>query len=123
MQGRDIFKIVPTASTGNGAARSLTTYRVARPSISSVKKTASGKMTVRWGKNAKASGYQIQYSTSKTFAKGNKTAEAAKASTVSKVIGSLKKGKTYYVRIRTCKTVAGKKYWSAWSAAKSMKTR
>ena len=53
MQGRDIFKIVPTASTGNGAARSLTTYRVARPSISSVKNTASGKMTVRWGEERK----------------------------------------------------------------------
>ena len=115
------FKIIPTASTGNGTAKSLTTYRVARPAISSVKNSASKKMTVKWGKNAKANGYQIQYSTNKTFASGNKTATVTKAATVSKVIGSLTKGKTYYVRIRTYKTVGKIKYWSAWSAAKSVK--
>ena len=115
------FKIVPTASTGNGTAKSLTTYRVARPSVNSVKNSSSKKMTVKWAKNTKATGYQIQYSTSKTFANGNKTATVTKAATVSKVIGSLTKGKTYYVRIRTYKTVGSAKYWSTWSAAKSVK--
>ena len=114
------FKIIPTASTGNGLARTLTTYRVARPAVSSVKNSAKKKMTVKWGKNATATGYQIQYSTSKTFASGNKTVNAAKAGTVSKVIGGLTKKKTYYVRIRTYKTVGKVNYWSAWSPAKSV---
>ena len=78
-------------------------------------------MTVKWGKNAKATGYEIQYSTSKTFASGNKTVTAAGASTVSKVIAGLTKGKTYYVRIRACKTVNNVKYVSVWSAARSLK--
>ena len=78
-------------------------------------------MTVKWGKNAKATGYEIQYSTSKTFASGNKTATVSKYSTVSKVISSLTKGKTYYVRVRTYKTVSGAKYYSAWSAVKNVK--
>ncbi len=43
------------------------------------------------------------------------------ASTVSKTISSLTKGKTYYVRIRTYKTVSGTKYYSAWSSTKSVK--
>ena len=115
------FKIIPTASTGNGTAKTLATYRVARPAISSVKNSASKKMTVKWGKNAKATGYQIQYSLSSSFASGNKAVTITSASTVSRVIGSLTKGKTYYVRIRTYKTVGSTKYWSEWSAKKSVK--
>ena len=115
------FKIIPTASTGNGTAKSLTTYMVSRPAVSSAANSASKKMTVKWGKNAKGTGYQIQYSTSKTFASGNKSVNITSASTVSRVIGSLTKGKTYYVRIRTYRTVGSKNYWSAWSAAKNVK--
>ncbi len=115
------FKVFPTAATGTGLGRSLAVYRIARPAVSSVKNTAAKKMTVRWKKNAKANGYQIQYSTNKKFAKGNKTANITRAATVSKVIGSLAKGKTYYVRIRTYKTVGKSKCWSAWSAAKTVK--
>ena len=78
-------------------------------------------MTVTWEKNAKATGYQIQYSTSKTFASGKKSMTVTKAAAVSKVIGSLTKDKTYYVRIRTYKTAGETEYWSAWSTAKSVK--
>ncbi len=117
------FKIVPTAPSGNGLARTLATYRVARPAISSAANSAAKKMTVRWKKNAKANGYQIQYSTNRKFASGNKTVNIIKAATVSRVIGGLAKGKTYYVRIRTYKTVGKAKYWSAWSPAKSVKIK
>ena len=116
------FKIVAKAATGDSTlSKSLTTYRVARPAVSSAANSAAGKMTVKWAKNAKANGYQIQYSTSKTFASGNKAVSVTSASTVSKVITGLTRGKTYYVRIRTYKTVGGTKYWSAWSAAKTQK--
>ena len=118
------YKVVAKASTGTSTlSKSLAFYRVARPAVSSVTNSASKKMTVKWGKNAKGTGYQIQYSTSKTFASGNKTVNITKAATVSKVIGSLTKGKTYYVRIRTYKTVGSTKYWSAWSAAKGVKIK
>ena len=116
------YKIVAKASTGASTlSRSVTVYRVVRPAISSVTNSAASKMTVKWVKNAKANGYQIQYSISKTFSSGNKAQTVTSASTVSKVIGSLTKGKTYYVRIRTYKTVGSTKYWSEWSAAKSVK--
>lgn len=78
-------------------------------------------MTVRWKKNAKANGYQIQYSMNKKFAKCNKTINITKAATVSRVIAGLTKGKTYYVRIQTYKTVGKARYWSIWSPAKSVK--
>ena len=118
-----VFKIVPVASTGNGTAKSIGTYRVARPAISSVTNSASKKMTIKWGKNAKATGYQIQYSISKTFTSGNKAFIVNKGSTIAKVIGSLTKGKTYFVRVRTYKTAGSKKYWSAWSTVKSVKIK
>ena len=87
--------------------------------ISSVKNAKGKAMQVKWNKNANASGYQIQYSTDKSF-KNSKKVSAAK-NTGSKKIKSLKKGKTYQVRIRTYKTVSGSKYYSGWSSAKKVK--
>ncbi|MBQ2041211.1 MAG: hypothetical protein II482_03580, partial [Lachnospiraceae bacterium] len=118
------YKIVAYAASGKSTlSKSKTFYRVSRPAISSLTSSAAGKMTVKWGKNTKATGYEIQYSKSKTFASGNKTATVTRNSTVSKVISSLTKGKTYYVRVRTYKTVSGTKYYSAWSVVKSVKVK
>ncbi|MCD7756690.1 MAG: fibronectin type III domain-containing protein, partial [Clostridiales bacterium] len=75
----------------------------------------------KWGKNYNASGYQNQYSTTSTFASGNKTVTVTSASTVSKTITGLTKGKKYYVRVRAYKTVSGTKYYSAWSSTKNVK--
>ena len=116
------YKVVAKAATGDSTlSKSVAVYRVARPAISSVTNSAASKMTVKWGKNAKANGYQIQYSLSSSFASGNKAVAITSSSTVSRVIGSLTKGKTYYVRIRTYKTVGSTKYWSEWSTKKSVK--
>ena len=116
------YKVVSKGTTGDSTlSKSVAVYRVARPVISSATNSAASKMTVKWGKNAKANGYQIQYSLSSSFASGNKAVTITSASTVSRVIGSLTKGKTYYVRIRTYKTVGSTKYWSEWSAKKSVK--
>lgn len=82
---------------------------------------SKGKITVSWSKLSYVTGYEIQYSTSSSFASGKKTVNISGASNVSKVISGLTKNKTYYVRIRTYKTIAGKKVYSAWSAKKSVK--
>ena len=117
------YKIIASASsTGRSTlSKSVTTYRVARPAISTVTNSGAKKMTVKWGKNARASGYQIQYSTDKTFKTGNKSVTISGASTVAKAITGLTKGKTYYVRIRTFKTAGSTKYFSAWSPVKNVK--
>ena len=115
------FKVVAKAATGTSAlSKSLVTYHVARPAISSAANTAAKKMTVKWKKNDKASGYEIQYTLKSSFS-GAKSVKITKAATVSKVIGGLKKGKTYYIRIRTYKTVGKAKYRSAWSGSKKLK--
>jgi uncharacterized protein YjdB len=115
------YKVVAKATTGTSTlSRSLTTYRVARNAISSLASRAAGKMTVKWKRNSKANGYQVQYSKSKSFSSGNKTLTITKNTLINKTIGSLTKGKKYYVRVRSFKTVGGKKYYSAWSAVKAV---
>ena len=89
--------------------------------LKKLKKNGSGKMTVTWKKNKKITGYQISYSMSSDF-KGEKIKTVKKNKTVKLVLKKLKK-KKYYVRIRTYKTVGGKKYYSAWSKAKSIKIK
>lgn len=80
---------------------------------------ASGKLTVRWKKAAGASGYQIQYAASRSM-RGSRTVSA---SALTRTLSGLKKGSTYYVRIRAYKKVSGKTYYSAWSSVKNVKVR
>ena len=85
---------------------------------------AANAVTVKWKKQAtQTNGYQIQYSTNKNFKSGNKTVTVKGNKTTSKKISKLKSAKTYYVRVRTYKTVSGKKYYSSWSKAKTVKTK
>lgn len=87
-------------------------------SLVSVTNQKGKKLKVTWNKNTAATGYEVQYSTSGKF-KNAKKVKIKKATTTSTTISKLKKGKKYYVRIRTYKTVSGKTYYSAWSKGKS----
>lgn len=86
--------------------------------LNSVKSMTKGKMTVKWAKNANATGYQIQYAKKSSFS-GAKSITIPSYNTTIKTISSLTKGKKYYVRVRCYKTVNGKKYYSTWSNIKS----
>lgn len=88
---------------------------LSRPTVK-LANTKAGKLTVKWGKNKKATGYQVKYVTGKS----NKTVTVTKKATVSKVI-KVKKGKTYKVYVRSYKKYGGKTYYSAWSAVKKLK--
>lgn len=85
-----------------------------------VKKVAPSKGTLKitWAENTGATGYEIQYSTSKAFTKAN-IAKATKGSQTSATIKNTTANKTYYVRIRT---VCGDTY-SPWSDAYSVKAK
>ena len=80
-------------------------------------KTGSKYVTASWSKNTAVSGYQYQYSTSSKFS-GAKTYGLSNKSYAKKITG-LKKGKRYYVRVRSYKkmTVNGKTVtvYSSWS--------
>lgn len=117
------YKVTVTMK-GNYTGTKILTFKVL-PKAASVKKlTAKTKgMTVTLNKvSSQATGYEIQYSTAKTF-KSAKTKIVKSYKTSSASITGLTAKKTYYVRVRTYKTVDGKKVYSAWSAVKSVKTK
>jgi hypothetical protein len=98
---------------------------VINPAETSISKlTAQSKgFTVTWKKKTtQITGYQLQYSTSKNFS-GVTTKTITKNTTTKAAFKGLKEKKTYYVRIRTYKTVSGTKYYSAWSTAKTVTTK
>lgn len=105
------------------------TYNVV-PQGTKLKSVKAGKKSFKatWKKQKmQTSGYQLAYSTSKKFAKKVKTVTVSKNGTVKKTVKKLSKKKTYYVKVRTYKTVkSGKKtikLYSGWSAAKKVKTK
>ena len=86
-------------------------------------KAAKKAASLKWVKKTGINGYEIQYSTSSKFtASKTKTVKAAK-SVVSKKVTGLKSGSKCYFRIRTYKTAADGKIYSAWSAVKSVKAK
>ncbi|MGN0525736.1 fibronectin type III domain-containing protein [Eubacterium sp.] len=94
------------------------------PAKTKVQKISTGKksITVKWKKISNISAYQVQIATNKKFTKNKKTFKVSKKSTKVK-IKNLKAKKKYYVRVRSYKTVNGKRNYSKWSAIKTVKTK
>lgn len=96
-------------------------------SISSLAKIKRG-FTVKWKKQSgkmatsRITGYQYRYSTSSKMTNA-KTITVKGYSKTSAKKTSLKAKKTYYIQVRTYKTVSGVKYYSGWSKTKSVKTK
>lgn len=90
-------------------------------SISSLKSSKSGQMTVNIKKVSTASGYQVKYSLKSNMA----SAKTRNISTNTTTIGSLKKNKTYYVQVRMYQkdSVSGKKQYGPWSKVKKIKVK
>ncbi|MCD8054424.1 MAG: leucine-rich repeat protein [Lachnospiraceae bacterium] len=115
-----IYAVRAYSGSSLGSYTGKTVVRLTGVSISSLKNAKTKKITVKWSKNSKATGYQIQYSTSSSFS-SKKTVKVKGYKNVSKTISSLTKGKKYYVRVRAYRTVSGTTYYSAWSSKKSVK--
>ncbi len=104
-----------------------TTFRI-RPASTKLR-SLTGKsrgLKITWYKQTtQTSGYQLQYCTRSSFPKSIRhTVTVSGKSSSSKTISKLKANKTYYVRIRTYKTMSDKtRNYSAWSSVKSQKTK
>lgn len=96
------------------------TFKI-NPKLAAISKLTSGKkkltvkMTTKPSSKA-ASTYQIAYKL-----KGSSTWKYTTTTSSSKTIKSLKKGKTYYIKVRSYKTVSKVKYYGKWSAEKLSK--
>lgn len=116
-----------TPSTTQPTTKPSTTKntKTVKPKKTSIKKLSKGKkkFTVTWAKVSGVKGYQIQYSSDKKFKKNNKSVTVTKQKTTKATVKKLKSKKKYYVRVRTYKTVNGKKIYSSWSKVKSVKAK
>ena len=106
----------------NGTAKASFKIALGATYMTKVKKGKKS-FTVTWKRqiNGKV-GYQVRYSLKKDM-KGAKIKTVKKNTTKKLKVRKLKKGKRYYVQVRTYKTIGGKTYFSAWSAKKSVKVR
>lgn len=92
---------------------------IAGGKLISIGNPSYGKMSVKWTKNDKATGYQVQYSTKSSFASAV-TKTYRKNNIVTASYGKLKKGTTYYVRVRAYKNGKTTTY-GAWSQVRTIK--
>ncbi len=100
-------------------------YFTIKPVKTTVKSLTAGKKSLKIAitkKTTQVTGYQIQYATNKSF-KSAKLKNVTSYKTISVTIKGLTVNKTYYVRVRTYKTVNGVKYYSGWSTVKYKKTK
>ena len=109
---------------GNYSGTKTLTFKINPAKTTLGTLTAANKaLTVKWTKKApQISGYQIQYSTTKSF-KSYKTKTVSGYKTTSTKLTGLSAKKTYYVRVRTYKKVGGVTYYTGWSTIKYKKTK
>lgn len=107
-----------------------TVYFKINPAGKAISKLIAGKksFTVKWTKPSltyrkQMTGYQIRYSTSSKMTSAKTVTVKSITATSKKISSKLKSKKTYYVQLRTYKTINGTKYCSSWSKAKKVKTR
>lgn len=100
------------------------TIKPKKPSIQTPK-AAKKAITVKWKKQAKSqtTGYQVMVATDKNFKKNIKKVYVKGYKKTSYKMKKLKAKTKYYVKVRTYKTVKGKKIFSDWSKVKTIKTK
>ncbi|MBR1599829.1 MAG: fibronectin type III domain-containing protein [Lachnospiraceae bacterium] len=96
----------------------------AKAKIASVKNNKSKAFVVIWKKVNDVKGYEVKYALNKKFTKSKKTKDITSSSEVSFTAKKLKKGKTYYVKVRAYNTDSqNTKVYGKWSAVKKVKIK
>ena len=115
-------KSISTIKAGSGKNYTLyakwTKISLSKASIKSLKKSGSGKAKIVVNKVKTADGYEIVTAANKKMTSGKKTTTMSSTSKTLK----LKKGKTYYVKVRAFSVDStGKKIYGKYSAVKQLK--
>ena len=95
----------------------------AKTSVKSVSAKSRGFKVKIKKQDVQTSGYQIQYATDKGYSKNKKTVTVKGNKNTAKEIKGLRARQKYFVRVRTYKTVDGKKYYSGWSKSQKITTK
>lgn len=115
-----VVNITATAKDGSNVSKTYTVIvKPKKMSAPKLRSTRSKRMTVRFSAQPNVRGYQIQYSTKKKF----KSAKTKKVTKPNATLKSLKKKKTYYVRVRAYIKKGSRTYCGAWSKTKKIKVK
>ena len=116
-----VYKIIATKK-GIGDSpkfRTATMYRLIPVGIKSLTNNEVGKMTVTYDKSSGSSGYVVRYGL-KSDMSDARVVTVKGQNTLSRTFGGMKKGKTYYVQVRTYKIENGVRYYSGYCTTKTI---
>lgn len=116
--------VITVRGLGNYTGTKKLTFQIvpAAPKLKSVSSPAKKRLSVIWTRVKPADGYQIQIAENRFFTKNVRNVTVKKNKNISKLL-KRKSKKRYFVRVRTYKTVRGKKYYSAYSNVKRRKVK
>ena len=101
------------------------TFRITlkKVTVSSVKSTSAGTLTVTWKSDSQADGYQLEYCTNKSFSGNVKKKQLTDSKTLTCTIDKLNSSKNYYVRMRSYKKTDSRNSYGPWSTVKNAKVK
>ena len=116
-----VYKVLATAKgTGDSPkARTATMYRLMPVGIKSLTNPSAGKMTVTYDKSKGCYGYVVRFGLKKDMSDANVVTVKGE-NTLSRTFGGMKKGKTYYVQVRTYMLENGVRYYSGYCTTKTI---
>lgn len=98
-------------------------WQLTAPKIKTTKSNTPYCIKITYAKGTSVSGYEIQYSTSKSFAKKKTTTLKALKNSTSAELSRVVPNKKYYVRMRSYKKAGSGMDYSAWSKTTSVKVK
>ena len=104
---------------------SSTLYAPVKPGKVTLSRHSTGSshyITAYWKKKT-CTGYQVRLATNSKFTSGVKTYKVTSYKTLSKKMTKLRKGRTYYVKVRAYKTYGGRTVYGSYSSCKKLKCR
>lgn len=121
------FRVVASRTKYDITAKSCSNalYAPVKPgkvTLSRLRTGASHYITASWKKKT-GTGYQVRLATNSKFTSGVKTYKVTSYKTLSRKMTKLKKGRTYYVKVRAYKTYGGRTVYGSYSSCKKLKCR
>ena len=116
-----VYKVVATEKRFGDSElfKTSTCYRLMPVGIKSLTNPSAGKMTVTYDKSAGCYGYVVRYGLKADMSDAHVVTVQGQNMT-SRTFGGMKKGKTYFVQVRTYKLDNGVRYYSGYCTTKKI---